>query len=69
MTRIRVGPFALNAARATAEESLMIGDSLEADIEGAENVGMQTVLFDYKNQSNGYASRKINKLAELKVFL
>ena len=61
--------FALRSAGAKPEESLMIGDSLEADIEGAENVGMQTVLFDYKNQSNGYASRKINKLAELKAYL
>ncbi|WP_296316937.1 YjjG family noncanonical pyrimidine nucleotidase [Winogradskyella sp. UBA3174] len=42
--------FALNLAKAKLEESIMIGDSLEADIEGAANLGMDTIHFDYKKQ-------------------
>jgi putative hydrolase of the HAD superfamily len=35
---------ALEQARVAAQESLMVGDSLKADIEGALNVGMHAVL-------------------------
>jgi putative hydrolase of the HAD superfamily len=41
--------FALNSAEAAPQESIMIGDSLEADIEGAQKVGMRTIHFDHKN--------------------
>lgn len=41
--------FAVDIANANIEESLMVGDSLEADIEGADKVGMDTIHFDYKN--------------------
>ncbi|NRD21019.1 noncanonical pyrimidine nucleotidase, YjjG family [Winogradskyella eckloniae] len=56
--------FALNLANAKASESIMIGDSLEADIEGAHNIGMKTIHFDYKNQSD---SIKYNRVTELKT--
>jgi len=42
--------FALNLANAKPNESIMIGDSLEADIEGARHIGMDTIHFDYKNK-------------------
>lgn len=38
--------FALNDTRKKASESLMIGDSLEADVEGALNVSMQAIHFN-----------------------
>ena len=46
--RLKVFNFALKKANATAENSVMIGDSLEADIIGAQNVGMKTIhcVFD-----------------------
>lgn len=37
---------ALNLASAKAEESIMIGDSYEADVVGAENAGIKAILFD-----------------------
>ncbi len=48
--------FALDSAKAIPTESVMIGDSLEADIEGAHSIGMETIYFDYRNlnNSNGY---------------
>ncbi len=38
--------FSLDLTRANAETSLMIGDSLEADIIGAKNIGMHQVYFN-----------------------
>ena len=40
--------YALRKANATAEESLMIGDELDVDIDGARAAGMDTVLFNPK---------------------
>ena len=37
--------YALNKAHATAEESLMIGDEMAVDIDGAREAGMDTLLF------------------------
>ncbi|MBT8245214.1 YjjG family noncanonical pyrimidine nucleotidase [Winogradskyella sp.] len=61
--------FALNFANARPENSLMIGDSLEADIEGAINVGMEVVYFDYKNLDYQEPHHRITKLNEIKDFL
>jgi len=61
--------FALRAAKAQPQESVMIGDSLEADIQGAENVGMETVLFDNRNTFVNYNRQKITNLLELKELL
>lgn len=38
--------FALEGANASKEESVMIGDSLEADIRGALNFGMDAIFFN-----------------------
>ncbi|RYY41406.1 MAG: noncanonical pyrimidine nucleotidase, YjjG family [Chitinophagaceae bacterium] len=41
--------YALEKAGATVEESLMIGDNLEVDIEGAQSVGMDGVHVNFNN--------------------
>ena len=41
---------ALSVAKATKENSIMIGDSLEADIEGAINFGMKAIYFNSENK-------------------
>ena len=38
---------ALDVAGATAAASVMIGDTYDADIVGAQHVGMRTIFFDY----------------------
>jgi len=38
--------YALDKAQANIQESIMIGDSLEADIYGAQNFGMQAIFFN-----------------------
>lgn len=60
--------FALNQANAKSHESIMIGDSLEADIEGAKHVGMSAILFTQKSQ-DVHQTKVINHLKELKNHL
>jgi len=61
--------FALDKANAGAEESIMIGDSLEADIEGADKVGMNTIFFNYRSENLSMPYHTINQLIEIKTLL
>ena len=54
--------FALDLAAAHASESIMIGDSLEADIEGADQIGMETIHFDYKDLHKAHNFKRITNL-------
>ncbi|MBC2846587.1 YjjG family noncanonical pyrimidine nucleotidase [Winogradskyella flava] len=65
----RIFNFALEIANANPQDSIMIGDSLEADIEGAANIGMDTIHFDYKNIHNGHSYKKITNLKAIKNYL
>jgi len=60
---------ALEKSKALARESLMIGDSYEADILGAKNAGLKTVFFDYYGTNTEIPTRSIQKLKELKKCL
>ncbi|PID69136.1 MAG: noncanonical pyrimidine nucleotidase, YjjG family [Flavobacteriales bacterium] len=60
---------ALAMAKAKPENSLMVGDSLEADIYGAEKVGMQTIHFNCHNEEVSSGQISINHLKELKQYL
>lgn len=42
----RIFEFAMTTAQAQAQQSLMIGDNLDADIRGAVNVGMDAIFFN-----------------------
>ena len=61
--------FALESANAFAEQSIMIGDSLEADIQGAEKVGMDTIFFNARNENLSIPYKTINQLVEIKTLL
>lgn len=64
----KIFEYALKQANALADNSMMIGDSYEADIQGALNVGMQTIHFvNELNLNNTITS--INSLAQLKQYL
>ena len=41
--------FALNTANATTDNSIMLGDNIDADIEGAINAGLDTVYVNHIN--------------------
>jgi len=65
----KIFQLAINKARTNFSSSIMIGDNLEADIQGSLDVGMDAILFNYHKISvpNGIIS--INKLNQLKDFL
>jgi len=60
---------ALLKAGATAQSSVMIGDTFDADILGAEGVGMDTIFFNYRKEipKNGY--KVVDYLLEIKDLL
>ncbi len=64
----KVFEFALKKANAIPQDSIMIGDSYEADIKGALNFGMIAIYFTQnKNKESGVLT--INTLLELKKYL
>ena len=50
------------------EECIMIGDSLNKDVESALIYGMDAILYDYKNEYKGKV-KKVTKLIDLKNYL
>ncbi|MBN4071162.1 YjjG family noncanonical pyrimidine nucleotidase [Crocinitomix catalasitica] len=61
----RVFEKALELANAKNTESVMIGDNLDADIIGAENVGMKTIFFNPQGTVVDTNSKQIYQLSEL----
>lgn len=64
----RIFDFALTKAEVAPKNSVMIGDSLEADIQGAKQVGMHTIYFE-PNKDRLRATSHINKLFQIKEYL
>jgi len=60
---------ALEAAQATSFNSMMIGDNLEADILGAQQIGMQTIFFNAQNIPFKETTLSVNNLIEIKQYL
>ena len=60
--------YALKVGGVSSSEAVMIGDSLEADIEGALSVGMHAVHFMPLKRKNPTHYKEIEQLDEL-VFL
>ena len=61
--------YALRQAEAKPEESVMIGDNVEADIEGAKGVGMETIFFDVSKAYSDTSEKRIEHLMDLMRFL
>ena len=60
---------ALKITNAISDESIMIGDNIEADVLGAMKVGMRAIHYNFDNQINNHNIISINKLIELKQHL
>lgn len=66
----KVFEYALTVAKAKREESIMIGDNLEADIQGALNTGLTAIHCNFDNQkviNNTIIS--VTSLSEIKQYL
>lgn len=60
---------ALRIAKANKSQSVMIGDSLDADVEGALNSGLEAIFFNDGNiQVEGHI-KQVKNLLELKKYL
>ncbi|WP_366184934.1 YjjG family noncanonical pyrimidine nucleotidase [Flavobacterium ovatum] len=61
--------YALNLAKAKKETSIMIGDSLDADVQGALDIGLDAIYFNGTISDNGLNIKQITHLLELKQYL
>ena len=57
--------YVLRDLDATAADVLMVGDSIEDDITGAERAGIKAVLIDRRNRYSAYTGTSIASLGEL----
>ena len=60
---------ALIKAEAIPQKSIMIGDSLEADIIGAQNAGMNALFFNYRKENIEDSIKSVSNLLEIKDYL
>ncbi|WP_442846486.1 YjjG family noncanonical pyrimidine nucleotidase [Leeuwenhoekiella sp. H156] len=60
---------ALKVAGAAVEESVMVGDTYDADIVGAQKVGMKTIFFNYHKEQVDSGERIIEQIEAVKVYL
>lgn len=61
--------YALKAANASVEESMMIGDNYEADIIGALDCGIDAIFFNYHKHDFESHIKVVDDLIELKKYL
>jgi putative hydrolase of the HAD superfamily len=62
--------YALRKAHATAEESLVIGDEMAVDIDGARAAGIDQIYFNISGiPSIGESTFEVNNLLEIKQLL
>ncbi|MBB6680540.1 noncanonical pyrimidine nucleotidase, YjjG family [Aequorivita sp. 609] len=60
---------AMEKASVTPDKSIMIGDSFEADILGAQNAGMHTLFYNYRNEAVKKPFIAVKELSEIKDYL
>jgi len=60
---------ALEKANTSAAQSIMIGDTFEADILGAESVGMQSLFYNYRKEEIPTSYALVHHLLEIKTLL
>lgn len=61
--------YALDLAKAKKENSIMIGDCLEADVQGALDAGLDAIFFNERNVPVKQNIKQVNHLLELKKYL
>jgi putative hydrolase of the HAD superfamily len=65
----KIFELALRESGASVGHSIMIGDTFEADILGAEEIGMETICFNYHNLDIPAKYIVINHLTEIRDYL
>jgi HAD superfamily hydrolase (TIGR01549 family) len=65
----KIFEYALNLAEAKKENSVMVGDCIEADVQGALDAGLDAIFFNESNVPVTDNIKQINHLLELKKYL
>ncbi len=65
----KIFEFALDTANASIEKSIMIGDNLIADIQGAQNIGMDVIFYNEHYKKVDASIVQVNHLLEIKNLL
>ncbi|OIQ21368.1 MAG: noncanonical pyrimidine nucleotidase, YjjG family [Flavobacterium sp. MedPE-SWcel] len=61
--------YALNSANAEKHTSVMIGDCIEADVQGAIDFGLEAIYFNEFNKEADASIKQVNHLLDLKNLL
>jgi YjjG family noncanonical pyrimidine nucleotidase len=65
----KIFEYALTKANAKKEQSVMIGDCIEADVKGAKDSGLDAIWFNGNNNITYENTLQVNHLLELKKYL
>ncbi len=65
----KIFEFAISSANATIEKSIMIGDNLIADVQGAQNIGMDVIFYNEHYKEVDSSIVQVNDLLEIKNLL
>lgn len=65
----RIFEVALQNAAAKVEQSIMIGDNMEADVQGARDFGMQAIFYNYYREKIVTDHHHVMEMEELTHFL
>lgn len=65
----KIFEFALSLAKANLQNSIMIGDCIDADVKGAISFGMEAILFNESKVQIHENIKQVNHLLELKKYL
>ena len=65
----KIFDYALDLANTKKENSIMIGDCIEADVQGALDAGLDAIFFNESNSQVTDNIKQINHLLELKKYL
>ncbi|WP_299246778.1 YjjG family noncanonical pyrimidine nucleotidase [uncultured Aquimarina sp.] len=60
---------ALKVSGADIDKSLMIGDNYEADIVGAETIGIRTICFNYHQEQLPVKAIQVSSLNQIKTYI
>lgn len=65
----KIFDYALDLAKTKKENSVMIGDCIDADVQGALDAGLDAIFFNENNLPVTDAIKQVNHLLELKKYL
>ena len=65
----KIFEYAVAAAKAQKQSSIMIGDCIDADVNGALNFGMDAILFNIDSNVTHQNIKQVSHLLELKKYL